>query len=349
MAGFGSPAIAVQDEGLIGTMPSPTPFTTFLQAVASQAQASHGVAHAVIHSPWAPVTQHATLEAPFQQQQQISAPMTQPEANFDTSLQFARCLSANTSLLDQPGPRGNLPSESDSLRQASCSTTVHETKCSLCHRDGPFGVGAAFDPLRGSASVACAEVGLKSAGSLNPSASHVSVGGISGNESDSDMEDSIGSGVGCLIPESDDDEEYCMQQKPAHGRNIHLEKLAADLDNRFEALSMFSPDNQIPLLSHSLGRRVSVHGAHAEMAEPWGRAAVFGCNTTSSGTLSIAASLAGEFAATHDVQCQFTRGTHWQFSWCRICTLPWAWNCNAQAGTQRGPSGCWGCGSARHA
>lgn len=296
MAGFGSPAIAVQDEGLIGAMPSPTPFTTFLQAVAAQAQAGHGVAHAVIHSPWAPVTQHAVIQNPFQQQQQLPAPEAQAAASIDASLQYACCMGADTSLSDQPGPRGSLMSDSESLRQASCHTAVHEAKCSLRHSDGPFGVGEDCGPLRGAASAACAEVVLKTGGSLKPSASHASVGGIFGHESDSDMEDSTGGGVDCLVPESDDDEEYCMQQQQPHGRSVQLERLAADLDNRFEALSMLSPDNQIPLLSHSLGRRVSVHGAHAEMTEPWGRAAVFGCNTTSSGTLSIAASLAGEFA-----------------------------------------------------
>jgi hypothetical protein len=54
-------------------------------------------------------------------------------------------------------------------------------------------------------------------------------------------------------------------------------ELAAALDDRFEAL-MLSPDNQVPLLYNSLGRKVSIHGIDSgkEVSEPWGQAAVFG-------------------------------------------------------------------------
>lgn len=301
MAGFGSPAVAAQDEGLIGAMPSSAPFRTFLQAVASQAQAVHDTAHAVIHSPWAPVGHHdGAIENPSLQQQQLADnAMPQPSSSVDASFQFTGAQGTAISLGEQSVPRFNLLSDNESLQHGSCRTALHDTECSLRRSDGPFGPGVPSVAQRAAVSLPSAEVGLHIGGTVKASTTHFPVGTQPGEASDSDMEESTG-GIDCVVPESEDDEEHCMQPQ-THGCSLQFERLAADLDNRFEALSMLSPDNQIPLLSRSLGRRVSVHGAHADTLEPWGRAAVFGCNTTSSGKLSIAASLAGEPGQSNDL------------------------------------------------
>lgn len=291
MAGFGSPAVAAQEEGLIAAVPASAPFKAFLQAVASQAQACDG-AHALIHSPWAPALQQsAVMVNPFLQAHQPPAASPVLDGLVTTPSRLTPADTFEFCFGTQQCPRDVMPSNEDVLQHGSGRMAPKERDCSLCHSDGTFAFDAGVS-LRSGTAVCSADLGLTNTCILKPSSTHLSVGHPFGNASDSDMEDSVDQIYGSLS-ESEDDEESCMQQQ-LQSSIMQFERLAADLDDRFEALSMLSPDNQVPLLSRSLGRRVSVHGAHADMLEPWGRAAVFGCNTTSSGKLSIAASLAGE-------------------------------------------------------
>eukprot|EP00892_Ulva_mutabilis_P002261 jgi/Ulvmu1/12035/UM083_0048.1 len=288
MAGFGSPAVAAQDDGLIAAVPSSAPFRTFLQAVVSQAQAGHGD-NAVIHSPWAPTLLHSKeVDNPFLWQHQPSVASHLAEHADIMPSHTATANGSDFRFHTQICLRDNLVSTQEILRQGSRRVLLQESGCSLRHSNGPFTMASA-DSLPGTSSLSSADMALTHVGSLQPSFTHASIGDISGDASDSDMEDSDDQPTG-IISDSEDDEDNFMQQQTS---SLQFELLAADLDDRFEALSMLSPDNQVPLLSRSLGRRVSVHGAHGDVLEPWGRAAVFGCNTTSSGRLSIAASLAG--------------------------------------------------------
>lgn len=292
MAGFGSPAVAEQEEGLIAAVPSSAPFRTFLQAVASQAQAGQG-ADVVIHSPWAPTLLLSNdLDNPFLHPDQSSAPNHPVEFNGDASLRSAASLESAFSFGAQLHATDSLVSNEHMLRQGGHRMMMQESGCSLRQSGGPFPHSAGV-PWRSGGSLSSTDMGLTNVGSLKPSAPHFPIGDTCGNASDSDMDDSVDQ-LGSTLSGSEDDGDDCMKQP---GSSLQFEMLAADLDDRFEALSMLSPDNQVPLLSRSLGRRVSVHGAHADMLEPWGRAAVFGCNTTSSGKLSIAASLAGVSAS----------------------------------------------------
>lgn len=286
MAGFGSPAVAVQEEVLIGAVPSSASFRTFLQAVASQAHGGHDDSHAFIRSPWAQMMHHnQPVSNAFLQSQNTESLGAQPGASVNVTIPYVPPR-------DPPQPQSISHSDNGGIRHESCRTVRQETNCSLQHRGSPFGIGASHDAMIVANSVPDQTRQVNRNGML-PHFSHMSTGGISGQASDSEMEESMGDGA-CVGHESDEDDENCMKPRH-HGCNMQFEMLAGDLDHRFEALSMLSPDNQIPLLSRSLGRRVSVHGHAADVLEPWGRAAVFGCNTTSSGKLSIAANLAGVY------------------------------------------------------
>jgi hypothetical protein len=95
-------------------------------------------------------------------------------------------------------------------------------------------------------------------------------------DSDSERDDSE-----CGFRDMDSDSD-CGAEAGAARSNFTYDLLAATLGNQFESL-LLSPDNQVPLLYNSLGRKVSAHGGVAELHEPWGRKAVFGSHFVSTG------------------------------------------------------------------
>ena len=127
--------------------------------------------------------------------------------------------------------------------------------------------------------------------------------------------------------------------------NFSIDLLAATLGNRFETL-LLSPDNQVPLLHNSLGRKVSAHGGVVEMnAEPWGRKAVFGSRSTgqASGSsrpgthpTSVCSLCASRFLWCHTCfSCLVYRELgKLVLDWCRFCQSAWPWDYCTEACTQ---------------
>lgn len=163
------------------------------------------------------------------------------------------------------------------------------------------------------------------------------VGGSPYCDSDSEQGDSAG-----YSDMSQDSE--CDDENPTGYSNFSIDLLAATLGNRFETL-LLSPDNQVPLLHKSLGRKVSAHGGVAELhAEPWGRKAVFGSRST--GRASVGSqpgmhplpyypwgafyckgrvvSLPSPFTNMRDINPP---------DWCRVGKPAWPWNYRTEACT----------------
>lgn len=134
-------------------------------------------------------------------------------------------------------------------------------------------------------------------------------------DSDSALGDSPGF---CEMSEDSD----CEEHDPTGFSNHSIDLLAATLGNRFETL-LLSPDNQVPLLHNSLGRKVSAHGGFGEThAEPWGRKAVFGSRSTGRNSRGSQAGVAPSGICADIARCSWIIEsmveTHIHCS-CRVC------------------------------